>query len=96
MSDLKLNRAALSRLLESEQGEVGRFLEKKLQRAEGTAKRLVKVVTGRTKASIKHDLSQDSQGLVGKVTSDNPYLEFGTRFMPAQPALRPAVRQVMR
>ena len=86
---------ALARLLQSEEGDVGRDLLKRAIRVEASAKRLAPVDTGRLRASITHSLERDGRGLVAFVGSDVSYAifqEFGTRYQRAQPYLRPALR----
>lgn len=47
--------------------------------------------TGQTKRSIKLTLADGGMtAMVGPGTSYSPYLEYGTRFMSAQPFIRPA------
>jgi HK97 gp10 family phage protein len=58
------------------------------------AVRLCAVDTGRLRASITWRLGKDARGLVGIVGTNveyAPFLEFGTRYMAAQPFLRPAL-----
>lgn len=96
--DLKLDRAAVNRVLDSPTGEVGRFLEKKGAKAEQIATNLVPVDTGQLKSSISHKLSSDSGGLGVDIEARAPhalYVELGTRYRPATPYLRPAMRQAM-
>lgn len=95
MTTVKLDKAALAVLLESEQGDVGRDLQKRAIRVEAAAKRIAPVDSGRYRGSITHDLSRDAQGLFARVGSNVHYaiyLEFGTRFMRAFATLRTALR----
>ena len=56
---------------------------------EGQAVSLAPVDTGNLKNSITHQVKED-EARIGTNTDYGPYLEFGTRKMPAQPYLRPA------
>jgi HK97 gp10 family phage protein len=50
--------------------------------------------TGATKRSIGLDLKSDGLAAhVGPTTEYSPYLEYGTRFMAAQPFVRPSFRE---
>lgn len=92
---IQFDQAALHRLLEGEQGPVAKDLLRRTVRVEGAAKRACPVDIGRLRSSITHRLEQDAQGLLGVVGSDVEYaiyVELGTRFMRAQPYLRPALR----
>lgn len=97
--DLKLDRAAINRVLESPTGEVGQFLEKKGAKAEQIAQDLVPVDSGALKSSLTHKLVKEGEGLAVLVGSKGVpyalYVELGTRHRPATPFLRPAMRQVM-
>lgn len=47
--------------------------------------------TGATKRSISYQITDmGMRGIVGMGTRYSPYLELGTRYMSAQPALKPA------
>lgn len=92
---IRYDQGALDRLFNSEQGHVGRFLLKKTIQVERAAKRLCPVDTGRLRSSITHSVERDGRGLVGFVGTNVEYaiyVEFGTRYMRAQPFLRPALR----
>lgn len=96
---VRMDSAALHRLLESEQGDVGRDLLRRAIRVEATAKRLCPVDTGRLRSSITHDLAEDDQGLLALVGSSVEYAiyqELGTRYMRPQSYLRPALRDAGR
>lgn len=89
-----LDQAALARLLESEQGPVGKDLARRSIQVDRRAKQLCPVDLGRLKSSITWRLGRDSRGLLGIVGTNveyAPYQELGTRYMPAQPFLRPAL-----
>lgn len=88
---------ALDRLLESPEGETGRYLLRAATQVERTAKRLCPVDTGRLRSSITHQMGRDARGLLAKVgtnVSYAKYVELGTRRMRARPFLRPALRSV--
>lgn len=89
------DQAALDRLLHGESGPVAKDLLRRTIRVESAAIRLCPVDTGRLRSSISHDLDRDGRGLVGFVGTNVEYaifVELGTRFMRAQPYLRPALR----
>lgn len=46
--------------------------------------------TGALKASLFQEVSEDGELVVGYGEEYAPYVELGTRFQPAQPALAPA------
>ena len=51
--------------------------------------------TGATRRSVKMELQHGGlTGVVGMGKDYDPYLEVGTRFMEAEPALKPAFNQV--
>lgn len=96
MSDTRviLDRAAIDRALESPQGDVGKELARRTIRVHRAALNLCAVDTGRLRASVAWRLANDSQGLLGIVGTNveyAPHVEFGTRYMAAQPFLRPAL-----
>ena len=60
---------------------------------QANAQRKAPVDTGFLKRSIYLKMQQEGTSVVGEVGADasyDPYQEYGTRFMPAQPHLRPA------
>ena len=62
--------------------------------AQKTAMRLAAVDTGFMKRSIT--IRMDFTGLAGYITAGaeySPYVEFSTRYTPAQPFMRPAARE---
>lgn len=86
--------AALDRLFRSETGPVAKDLARRAIRVDAAAKRACPVDTGRLRASITHALATDNQGLHAIIGSNVHYAifqEFGTRYMSAQPYLRPAL-----
>lgn len=97
MSDVRvvLDQAALTRLLESEPGPVGKELTRRTIKVDRSAKDRCPVDTGRLRSSITWRLGRDSQGLLGIVGTNVEYAmyqEFGTVRTPAQPFLRPALQ----
>ena len=51
--------------------------------------------TGATRRSVKMEIQDGGlTGIVGMGEDYDPYLESGTRFMEAEPALKPAFKQV--
>lgn len=96
MAGVKFDDAAVRRLFEGPDGVVAKGLAKKAVQVERTAKRLCPVDTGRLRSSITWSLEQDGRGLYALVGTNvvyAAYVEFGTRFMAAQPFLRPALRE---
>ncbi len=96
MSDISvvLDNGSLHRLLDSSQGDVAKEILKRTTQVERRAKQLAPVDTGRLRSSITSRLGSDSQGVVGIVGTNVSYaafVEFGTRYMAAQPFLRPAL-----
>ena len=90
-----LDQAALTRLLETESGPVGRELTRRTIKVDRAAKDRCPVDTGRLRSSITWRLGRDSQGLLGIVGTNvtyAPYVEFGTARTAAQPYLRPALQ----
>lgn len=58
--------------------------------AEGFAKDLCPVKTGRLRASITHKVLDERTAIIGTNVKYAPYVEMGTRRMAARPFLRPA------
>lgn len=74
--------------------EAERFLLRLALKVERAAKRYAAVDTGRMRASIGHRIEREAGGLLAVVGASAGYavhVEFGTRFMRAQPFLRPAL-----
>lgn len=98
MSDIRFNSGALEALLKSSSGAVAKEVLQVGLRVERMAKQLAPVDTGRLRASIRTELRGDAQGpyaVVGTNVHYAIYQEFGTRFMPAHPFLRPAIFGVL-
>jgi HK97 gp10 family phage protein len=86
-------------------GDLTKALTRVTVQVATTAKRLCPVDTGRLRSSIGFDVIRDERGLVGRVGSgigpvSEPvlyaaFVEYGTRFMDAQPYLRPALTSVL-
>jgi len=92
---VKLDNDAIADLFSSEHGMVGKELARRAVKVERMAKRLAPVDTGRLRASIIHNLARDNRGLLALIGSNVTYAaaqEFGTRYQPGQPYLRPALR----
>lgn len=90
---LILNHGAIQQLLTGPEGPVAKELLRRAIQVEGAAKQRCPVDTGRLRSSISHQLASDG-GLVARIGTDveyAPYVELGTRFMSAQPFLRPAL-----
>jgi HK97 gp10 family phage protein len=91
---LRLDQAALTRLLEGPEGPVGKDLARRAVKVDRAAKNHAPVDTGRLRSSINWRIARDSQGLVGIVGTNVEYAihqEFGTRFQSGTPFLRPAL-----
>ena len=96
MNDVRvvLDQANLTKLLESEQGPVGRELTRRTIKVDRSAKDRCPVDTGRLRSSITWRLGRDGRGLLGIVGTNvayAPHVEFGTVRQSAQPFLRPAL-----
>lgn len=96
MADTRVvfDQQALDRLFNSEDGPIAKDLARRAIQVDRTAKRLCPVDTGRLRSSINWKLGRDHVGLlaiIGTNVAYAPYVEFGTRFMAAQPFLRPAL-----
>lgn len=92
--DVVLDQAALNRLLNSPDGPVGKEILRRTTKVDRRAKELCPVDTGRLRSSITNRVVRDSQGIAGIVGTNVSYalfVEFGTRYMAAQPFLRPAL-----
>lgn len=75
------------------QSAVLRALEEIGLLAEGYAKKLCPVDTGRLRNSITHAVSSSENAVyVGTNVEYAPHVELGTRHMDAQPFLRPAAQ----
>lgn len=88
---------ALHYLLLAIDGPTARYLIAKAVTVERVAKRLCPVDTGRLRASISYRLGIDMDGVYAVIGTDvhyAKYVEFGTRFMRAQPFLRPALEYI--
>lgn len=97
MSDVRvtLDHEAIRRLTTSAEGPGAKAILRAGVKVEGAAKRICPVDTGRLRSSISHELARDAKGLACFVGTNVDYaifVELGTRFMPAQPYLRPALR----
>lgn len=95
MATVRVDHAALDRLLDSAAGPVARDLARRAVRVDAAAKRLCPVDTGRLRSSIGWRLTVDARGLaalIGTNVSYAPPVEFGTYRTRAQPFLRPALR----
>lgn len=76
MAEVILNPAAMTILLRSPQGLVGKDLVKKAIKVEAAAKRLCPVKTGRLRSSIRWTLGADGGGLFARVGTDVTYALF--------------------
>lgn len=79
-AEVVLNEAAIKELLESEDGDVAKDLQKRALRCVRVAKRLCPVDTGRLRSSITSELGKDGDGLLAVVGTNVEYaarIEFG-------------------
>lgn len=100
MSDIKLvlDPAVIEELLYGEDGPVAKHIMRLAIKTQSQAKVLCPVDTGRLRSSIIATMQREPKGIVGYVGTDVTYAEyqeFGTRFMAAQPFLRPALDTVL-
>ena len=70
--------------------ELGRAVRDLVLLVEAEAKKACPVDTGKLRASITPVIESWAAGYVGTNTHYAPYVEYGTRKMPAQPFLEPA------
>jgi HK97 gp10 family phage protein len=92
---VRMDDAALHELFRSPRGPVGMDLARRAVKVDREAKHLCPVDTGRLRSSIMNQLATDERGLLALIGTNVDYAiyqELGTRFMPAQPFLRPALR----
>lgn len=95
MASVRIDGAALDRLLSSPAGPVAKDLARRAVRVDAAAKRLCPVDTGRLRSSIGWRLAADSLGLLALIGTNvhyAPHVEYGTFRMRAQPFLRPALQ----
>lgn len=91
MSDLIINRDNTDEFAEQMRLAMLRGLEKIGLVAEGYAKRLCPVDTGRLRNSITHVIDNDEPAAyIGTNVEYGPYVELGTSRQRAQPFLTPA------
>jgi len=90
-----INPAALRQLLVDPAGGVYRDLNRRANRVRNMAKRLAPVDRGILRASIQQEIRQEHGELTARIGTNVKYAvyqEFGTRYMKAQPFLRPALK----
>lgn len=90
-----LDFAALEALIHSPHGDVAKDLARRAVKVDREAKHLAPVDTGRLRSSINNRIGVDHLGLIATIGTNVDYaiyVELGTRFAPAQPFLRPALR----
>jgi HK97 gp10 family phage protein len=90
----RIDNGGLNQLFHSPTGEVAKIITKKAIMVDRMAKQLCPVDTGLLRSSINWRLGVDGRGVyatIGTSTHYAPYVEFGTRYMAAQPFLRPAL-----
>lgn len=98
---VRVNQAAMQRLLRGPNGPVARDLARRAIRVESQAKLNAsgrpgpKVRTGRLRSSISWALGEDARGLYAVIGTNVEYakwVELGSDRAPAYPFLRPALR----
>ena len=70
---------------------VSRRIQTAVQRVESDAKGRAPVDTGNLRNSIRHSMQGELTGVVNENAEYAAYVEFGTRYTPAQPHLGPAM-----
>ena len=85
--------AALKAVPEVVTEELGRAVRELVLLVEAEAKTRCAVDTGKLRASIMPVIESWAAGYVGTNTAYAPYVEYGTRKMPAQPYLEPAFEE---
>ena len=90
MSDVEITSDNRDQFHDEFDAAIERALEKVGLVAEGYAKRLCPVDTGRLRNSITHALEGDRAVLIGTDVEYGRYVELGTTRSKAQPYLRPA------
>lgn len=78
-------------VIEAKNTAILRALEAVGLHAEGEAKMLAPVDTGRLRNSITHGVEGTDTAYIGSNVEYAPYQEMGTRNAPAQPYLKPAI-----
>lgn len=94
MARVVFDQAGLKELFDGPHSAVGKELKRRGLRISRGAKKLCPVDTGRLRASIAEELSQDGTLLIERIGTDveyGKYQELGTVNMRARPFLRPAL-----
>ncbi len=73
LARVELDEAGLAELLDAEDGPVGRDILRRTLAVEARAVALCPVDEGRLRASIDHEVTRDTEGLVGKVGTNVDY-----------------------
>lgn len=92
MSDLEIREDNTDEFRDGLDAALTRALEKVGLVAEGYAKRLCPVDTGRLRNSITHAMEGSEAVVIGTNVEYGPYVELGTSRQKAQPFLRPAAQ----
>lgn len=80
-------------VIEAKNAAIARALEAMGLQAEGYAKMLAPVDTGRLRNSLTHDARPGEEAVyIGTNVEYAPYVEYGTRRSRAQPYLEPAIQ----
>lgn len=94
MSEVVVSQAGIAALLRGP--DIGADLARRAIKVANAAKRFCPVDTGRLRASIAWEMASDASGpvaIVGTNVEYAPFVELGTRYMAAQPFLRPALNE---
>ena len=80
-------------VIDAKNAAIARALEAMGLQAEGYAKMLAPVDTGRLRNSLTHDVRPDEEAVyIGTNVEYAPFVEYGTRRSKAQPYLEPAIQ----
>ncbi|NLH62496.1 MAG: hypothetical protein GX452_13940 [Ignavibacteriales bacterium] len=86
----------LQDLYKQTNGKCEKMIERTAIKIESRAKYFCPVDTGRLRASITHEISNDRlSAIIGTNVEYAPFVELGTSKMEAQPYLRPAFIEVI-
>ena len=99
-ASVRIDQAALRRLLTSQQGPVAAELTRRAIRVQNDAKRRCPVDTGRLRSSVSHELRQSTRGLLARVGTNVSYaldVHEGTGiYGPRRRPIRPKRAKVLR
>lgn len=90
---LKIKGKGFERMADDIPAAIAKATKANAEDLRDTARRKVKVRTGRTRDSIRVKMTSPTQGQL-QADYGAVFLEYGTRYMPAQPWAAPAVEEV--